>query len=186
MFSEHGSPFRDPPRADGFQAKNQRCPKEGGLRDSQFSGKIRTATSRSSPVRRDTGPPSRRVSCFWGCDSSAFVGRDQPESPRDSHAFPAFRKGAAKCFRISISIESAPFQNESVPFERSAIRRITPSAGGREGRPSPLPGRVEHPVDAAKNTASRKGAIEARIARYGQPPLASHLNRSLTSTLCIR
>jgi len=67
LIGEHRSPFRDPPRERNGSGKGSTSPlKDGACADSSFRGRSGLPYHRASPVRRDTGPPSRRVFVFLG------------------------------------------------------------------------------------------------------------------------
>jgi hypothetical protein len=67
LIGEHRSPYETrPARYVRGSTKNQRCPSRRGLRRFRFSGKIVLLEIDHSPVRRDTGPPQRRVFVFLG------------------------------------------------------------------------------------------------------------------------
>src|SRR5271166_961426 len=69
LIGEHGSPFRDPPDEGRLRQSDAVSPTRG-LAPIQFFGEAQNCQFADlSPVRRDTGPPLRRVFVFLGLHS---------------------------------------------------------------------------------------------------------------------
>ena len=112
MFGEHRSPFRDPPLLRArFDKKTSVAPQGGTCADSDFRGRSRLPELDIPRFAGTPGPPSRRVSCFWG-----FVLQLRRESPDAGFRLFSIRVNAdASEGKASMLIAG----NDTLPFARS-------------------------------------------------------------------